>query len=263
MSKALVCSAAAIVLAWATSSADAQWGSIKGKVVIDEVPTLKPLIAKGDPAGIAKDPAVCAAQDVPDESLVVDEKTKGVANVVIYLRKKPEKADQIHPKFQNPEAATVLYDQMGCKFIPHIALVQTNQKLRVVSGDPIAHNTRGSPLKNMGFNFIVKPSDREGTDIPFKIAENQPIEVTCDIHRWMKGYLLIVDHPYSALTKADGTFEITDLPPGELEFRAWQERVGYVSPTAGERSFKVKVTAGKATEVPTIKLTAKALLEAK
>jgi hypothetical protein len=249
---------AALLLLLSTSSAEAQWGAIKGKVVVDEVPTLKPLVMKGDAA--AKDAAVCAAQDVPDESLVVDRKTKGVANVVIYMRRKP---DQMHPKFANPEMATVLYDQMGCKFIPHVAILQTNQQLQVVSGDGIAHNTRANPLKNQGFNFIIAPNDRTGIKVPFKAAENLPISIGCDIHPWMRGWLMVVDHPYAAVTDADGTFEITDLPLGEHEFRGWQELVGYVAPTAGEKSFKVNVTAGQTTEVPTIKLSTKSLLAGK
>jgi hypothetical protein len=258
MSRALICCAAAILLAGMTSSADAQWGAIKGKVIVDEVPTLKPLVAKGDAA--AKDAAVCAAQDVPDESLVVDAKTKGVANVVIYLRRKP---DMVHEKFNKPEAVSVLYDQKGCKFIPHVAILQTNQQLQVVSGDGVAHNTRGNPLRNQGFNFIIAPNDREGIKVPLKAAENLPVSIGCDIHPWMRGWLLVVDHPYAAVTDAEGNFEITDLPPGEHEFRGWQELVGYVAPAAGEKSFKVKVTAGQTTEVPTIKLSTKSLLAGK
>ena len=224
MWKALVWSAAAMLLALAPSSADAQWGSIKGKVVVDEVPTLKLLIMKGDAA--AKDAAVCAAQDVPDESLVVDPKTKGVANVVIYLRRKP---DQLHPKFEKPAAATVLYDQKGCKFIPHVAILQTNQQLQVVSGDGVAHNTRANPLKNQGFNFIIAPNDREGIKVPFKAAENLPIGIGCDIHSWMRGWLLVVDLPYAAV---DG---------GRREFRDYRSaprraRVPWLAGTRGLRS---------------------------
>jgi len=250
MSKALVRFAAALVCAAAAAPAQAQWGSIKGQVVLDgKLDPLKPLVKKGDAA--AKDAAVCAANDVPDESVVVDEKSGGIANVIVYLRKKP---DMVHPKFANPPRATVTYDQMGCKFIPHATVIQTNQKLNIISGDPIAHNTRATPLKNQGFNFIVPPSDRKGTDVPFKVAENLPIEVRCDIHPWMRGWVMVVDHPYAAVTAEDGTFEITDLPPGENEFRVWQEKVGYL-----EKSLKVKVESGKQTVVPTIKVAAATL----
>jgi hypothetical protein len=150
--------------------------------------------------------------------------------------------------------ATVLYDQKGCRFIPRVAAVRTDQQLNIVSDDPIAHNTRANPLKNQGFNIIIKPSDREGIKVPFKVAENLPIEIRCDIHPWMQGWVMVVDHPYVAVTGADGTFQIKNLPAGEHEFRVWQEKVGYLGAAAGEKSVKVKVADGKVTEMPTIKV---------
>jgi len=255
MAKVLVWSAAALICAAMTSSARAQWGSIKGQVVLDgKLDDLKPLVKKGDAA--AKDAAVCAANDVPDESVVVDAKTNGVANVFVYLTKKP---DKVHEKFNKPAEAEVIWDQMGCKFLPHAAIVQTNQQLNVRSGDPIAHNTRATPLKNVGFNFIVPPNDRKGTNVPMKQSERLPIAVGCDIHPWMRGWILVVDHPYAAITAADGTFEITDLPPGELEFRVWQEKIGYVNPTPGEKTLKLKVADKQETKVPVIKIPAASL----
>lgn len=235
--------------------AHAQFGSIKGQVLLEgDVPTLKPLVLKGD--GMAKDAAVCAANGVPDESLVVDAKTKGIANVVVYLRKKPAKID---PKLAAPPAVAVKYDQVGCRFVPHIAIVQTGQTVNVLNSDAIAHNTRANPLKNTGFNFIVSMNDQMGVPVnAMKQPELVPVSVGCDIHSWMRGWWLVVDHPYAAITKEDGTFQIDGLPEGENEFRVWQERIGYV-----EKSLKVNVKAGDTKSVPTIKVPVATLLEAK
>jgi hypothetical protein len=70
----------------------------------------------------------------------------------------------------------------------------------------------------------------------------------------MTGWWVVVDHPYAAVTDKDGNFSIKGLPEGEHEFRVWQEKVGYL-----EKSLKVKVVAGKETEVPTIKVPVKTL----
>jgi hypothetical protein len=249
----LVCGALAI--SCLPGVAQAQWGSIKGKVVLEgDVPTLKDLVKKGD--GSAKDAAVCAKDGVPDESLIVDSASKGIANVVVYLRKKPA---MINPALAKPAAAAVVYDQIGCKFIPHVAIVQAGQTVNVLNGDAVAHNTRGNPLKNQGFNFIVSPNDRQGIPVnTMKLGELLPVGVGCDIHPWMKGWWVVVDHPYAAVTAADGTFEIKDLPVGENEFRVWHERPGYV-----EKSLKVTVKAGATVDVPTIKVPVKTLLDAK
>jgi hypothetical protein len=226
--------AAAIGTGAATAAGD--WGSIKGQIIAGgAVKPLKPLVAKGDAS--AKDSAICAAQEVPDEELVVDEKTGGIANVVVYLQKKPAK---LHPDLEKSKDAEIVFDQKGCRFLPHVLLVRTDQKVRVLSDDAIAHNTHTYPLKNKQENFVVSPSDRTGVAVPsVNLVERLPAKVGCDIHPWMRAWWVILDHPYAAVTKEDGTFEIKDLPIGEHVFIVWQEKVGYL-----DKMYKVTVKAG-------------------
>ena len=71
-----------------------------------------------------------------------------------------------------------------------------------------------------------------------------PIQVKCDLHNWMLAYWLVLDHPYSAITQADGSFEIQNLPAGTHKFRVWHERVGYL-----ERKLSVEIQDGETTEL--------------
>jgi hypothetical protein len=244
---------AAMALAASAATAPGDWGTIKGQVVAaGPVDPLKLLITKGDAS--AKDSAVCAAHDVPDESLLVDSKTGGVANVVVYLQKKPTK---IHPELVKSKDGEVVFDQKSCRFLPHVLLVRTDQKVRVVSDDAIAHNTHTYPLKNKQENFVVSPNDRTGVVVPsVNIVERLPAKVGCDIHPWMQAYWVILDHPYAAVTKADGSFEIKDVPVGDHVFTVWQEKVGYL-----DKAYKVTVKAGdndlKPIKVPVATLSAK------
>ena len=241
------------VAAAVVGQAKGDWGSIKGQIVADgAVASLKLLVTKGD-AG-AKDSSVCAAQDVPDESLVVDAKSGGIANVVIYLQKKPAK---VHPDLEKSKEKEVLFDQKGCQFLPHVLLVRNDQQVRVKSDDAVAHNTHTYPLKNKQENFVVSPNDRTGGAVPsVTLAERLPAKVGCDIHPWMQAYWVILDHPYAAVTKADGTFEIKGLPVGDHVFTVWQEKVGYL-----DKMYKVTVKAGdnelKPVKVPAATLLAK------
>ena len=242
---------AATAVGAATVTAAGDWGTIKGQILAGGAVTpLKLLVTKGDAA--AKDSAVCAAEDVPDESLVVDAKTGGIANVVVYLQKKPA---TVHPDLEKSKNRTVVFDQKGCRFLPHVLLVRTDQQVTVLSGDAIAHNTHTYPLKNKQENFIVSPSDRTGVAVPsVNLAERLPAKIGCDIHPWMQAWWVILDHPYAAVTKEDGTFEIKDLPVGDHVFTVWQEKVGYL-----DKMYKVTVKAGandlKPVKVPVETLT--------
>jgi len=77
--------------------------------------------------------------------------------------------------------------------------------------------------------------------------------VKCDIHGWMKANWLVLDHPYGAITKKDGSFEIDLVPEGKHDFRVWQEQKGYIN-AGDKRGFEAKVKDGKTFDLGTIKL---------
>ena len=219
------CAMIALAVTALCSSAEAQWGTLKGQVVLDgDIPKIAPLVEAGN--ATAKDSAVCAAQEVPDEKLVVDPATKGIANVVVYLAKKPAK---VHPDHATSKEKEVVFDQKNCRFSPHVMIVRTDQQVRVKSGDAIAHNTHTKPVKNNSENLVISPNDRGGVALkPMSIVEKAPIQVTCDLHPWMAAYWVILDHPYAAITDEKGNFEISNLPVGTHEFMVWQESAGWL-----------------------------------
>lgn len=246
------CAAFALVGTGLGQSAHAQWGTLKGQVVLDgEIPKIKPLVAKGDAQ--VKDAAVCSAQEVPDEKLVVNPESKGIKNVVVYLTKKPAK---IHPTLEKSATPQVTFDQKGCQFLPHVLLVRTDQTVLVLSDDEAAHNTHTYPIKNRQDNFVVSPKDRKGVTVkPLTLSEKLPTKVSCDIHSWMVAYWVILDHPYAAVTDENGNFEIPNLPVGANEFSVWQESAGYL-----EKKYSVTIKDG-VNEQPPLKFTAKQILK--
>jgi hypothetical protein len=214
-------------------------GTFSGTILFEgDIPELPPAAAQGDPT--IKDPAVCLAQgNVPNESLVVNPKNKGMKNVFVYLPEAPAGAEV--PK---PPAEPVVFDQKDCRFLPHALLVQAPCKVLVKSDDPVAHNTRTSPLSNTPFNQSVAANDRKGLDLNYKKAERLPVEVKCDFHTWMKAYHLVLDHPWMAVTDDDGKFTIKDVPAGKHEFVIWQERKGYLN-----RKYAIEIKPGETKEV--------------
>jgi hypothetical protein len=101
---------------------------------------------------------------------------------------------------------------------------RTGQELIVLNSAPIAHNTKwDGGTKNPGGNETLQ-SKSEKKIPPVNANFNQPITINCDIHKWMSGYVWAFDHPYAAVTKEDGTYEIKNVPTGvEMKIVAWHE----------------------------------------
>jgi hypothetical protein len=255
---ALSAVAGGLVLSFATAdekdgAAGGEFGAITGQFVLDgDIPELKPLVEMGDAS--VNNAAICAAADIPDESLVVDPRTKGIANVFVFL----PKAGKVHPQLKESGKKELDFDQEGCRFIPRALVVRTDQAVRVKSNDDCAHNTKTNTLSNQPANFVLAANDRTGVEVKNRLPERRPIEVQCNVHPWMKAHWLIIDHPYGTVSDKEGKFRIVDLPAGEHEFVLWQERAGYV-----ERKYKVQVVAGKTTDVGTIKVPAEKFVDGK
>ena len=204
-------------------------GTLKGRVVyVGSYTPLAPLFAKG---AAAKDPSVCGVEAIPNETILV--KDGGLANTFIYLDKIPKGA--VIPAVGDP----ILFDQKVCVFTPHAMVVRVKQPIKILNADGAAHNTHTYPKKNTAFNSVVQPNDRSGVDLTYGQAEKEPFTVGCDIHSWMTAYHLPLDHPFGAVSAADGTFEIKDLPAGKHEFKVWHE-VGKMV----EKAFVVTIKPG-------------------
>jgi hypothetical protein len=213
-----------------------EWGDLEGKFVYDgKAPERKKL-------DTAKDMKCCGAFNVLDETLIVD-KDGGVANVVIYLKAKVT-AKQIHPDLEKGLAEKVLLDNKECRFTPHVSTVwQGKQTLLIHNSDECSHNSNLQPLLDKGVNPLLPPQKEEL--YKFGKEQNIPQPVSCNLHPWMKGYVLPRSNPYAAVSAADGTFKIEKLPAGEWEFQVWHENPGYLAtPEWKQGRFKLKIVAG-------------------
>jgi plastocyanin len=200
-----------------SATAAEEWGTLKGRFVYSgDAPS--PVELKAD-----KDVEVCGKHKLVNEELMVAA-DKGVANVVVFVR---DKSVKVHPDAAAAAKSTkVVLDNKDCRFEPHVAFVQAGQSLVVKNSDPVGHNSNIATLKNSPSNNLI-PAGGEAT-LTFKAAEAIPAQVTCNIHPWMKAWLVVRDNPYAAVSGPDGSFEIANLPVGELELQLWHEKAGYI-----------------------------------
>lgn len=187
------------------------WGTLKGTFKLQgAAPSLAPLDTGG------KNVEVCG-EKIPNDALIVDSATQGIANIVIYPRK-------VARVFDGEGAAPVpaVFDQKKCMFTPHVLGADIRVPLIMKNSDPVSHNTNFSPQGNTSSNATLATN----AEMEYKFTRplQYPAPATCSIHPWMKGYILGRSDPYFAVTAADGSFEIKNLPAGEpLEFQVWHE----------------------------------------
>lgn len=208
---------AIVAIGTCQSVAGADWGTLKGRFVYGGTPPAV-LELKAD-----KDVEVCGKHKLFVEELVVGD-DKGIANVVVFVRDKKVK---VHPDLAGAASEPIVLDNKDCRFEPHVAFVQVGQPLVIRNSDSIGHNSNIQTIKNAASNNLIAAGS--DTSVTFKSDEAVPAQVTCNIHPWMKAWVVIRDNPYCGISKADGTFEIPNLPAGELELQFWHEKAGYIA----------------------------------
>lgn len=201
-------------------------GVVEGTVLFSgSVPKRKPL-------RIETEEEVCLAKPHFDERLIVSPKRE-VQNVVVSLENPPPGSD---PAALGSEFAI---HQRNCTFVPHVVLVPVGVPLKVYNHDGILHNFHALGKRNRPFN-LAQPKHRKVLQRKFRRPEIVPIK--CDVHRWMKAYVVVVDHPFHAITDEEGHFRIEGLPPGRYGLHFWHE-------TLGELEKQVTVTAEQVTRI--------------
>ena len=135
-----------------------------------------------------------------------------------------------------PSSPAVL-DQKGCVYAPHVFGMMAGQELLIKNSDATLHNIHSMPKVNKEFNFAM-PKVVKKKKSTFAKSEPNPFYIKCDVHPWMKTWVLVSDHPYYAVTDESGNFTIENIPAGTYEVVCWQEKFG------SKRALQSKVTIG-------------------
>lgn len=160
----------------------------------------------------------------------------GIRNVVVSLHGVP--AGSKAPV--NPVTAKM--DQKQCVFVPRVVVIPVGGTVEFLNSDRLLHNVRGGGKENPPFNR-AQPHART-IAIGFKSPE--VLRVDCDLHSWMRGWIVVAEHPFYSVTNEEGEFVFENVPPGKYKLQAWQEILGRVNQ-------EVTVT-GEGTQTVTVRM---------
>jgi len=203
-------------------------GSVKGVVTLDGT------APKNEGIKMNADPVCVRENKTPQfqETYMVGSDGKSLANVFVYVK------DGLGNYVYDTPTEPARIDQKECRYHPHVFGMRVGQPLEILNSDPTLHNIHALPKNNSEFNNgqpiqgmkMTHTFDKPEVMVPFK----------CDVHGWMNAYVGVLPHPYYAVTKDDGKFELANVPPGTYTIEAWHEKLGPMtqSVTLGQKETK-------------------------
>jgi plastocyanin len=192
-------------------AAPAPGGEIQGRVLLaGDVPTPKKV-------PITIDQYVCGIEQLAGDLIVSG--AREVRNVVVWLENPPAGAPAA------PPPAPVPMDQKDCVFVPRIVLVPASGTVEFLNSDRLLHNLHSVSKDNATFNR----TQPKGRTIPITFGRPEIVRIDCDLHSWMRGWVVVAAHAFYALTDGQGRFKLDNVPTGSYVLRVWHERLGEAS----------------------------------
>ncbi len=202
--------AVGVALSGLMTAGAAQGGTITGSV------RFAGSVLEPKKLAVTVDHSVCGKEK--DAEDVVLSAGRGIRNVVVSLQTPPPDATWKAP------LPPVHMDQRQCVFLPRVVLVPVGGTVEFLNGDRLLHNLRTRNTANPAFNR-TQPKSRT---IPIAFSKPEIIKVECDLHPWMRAWVVVAEHPFYAITNDQGEFSLANVPPGKYSLRFWQEVLGNV-----------------------------------
>ena len=184
-------------------------GRITGRVVFEGTPP------PPEPVTMTKDKRVCDASKHTSEALVVDP-DGGIRDAVVAI-------ESIARGKAFPTGGRPVLDQRGCWFVPHLQLLPAGAAIDILNNDGILHNLHTFSEINPAIN-VAQPKFKKRITRSFESPER--VRVICDVHSWMSAWIVVIGHPYHALTAPDGAYALDQVPPGHYTLKVWHETLG-------------------------------------
>ncbi len=154
-----------------------------------------------------------------DESLLVDPKSKGVEGIVVSLS---QLVDGVQDLPAIPAKPVVRNE--GCRFSPHIVLSTPSDPLTVTNEDPFTHAISVAGLGGASLTSeVIQPKGKVEIG---KLSARGIYVLTCPLHGWMRGYVVVLKQGAAGVTSRDGTTLLSGLATGRRTVSIWHETLG-------------------------------------
>ena len=192
--------------------AGSSWGeTIKGNIRYAGAPIERKKVS------VTIDQYICGKEKEPEDLLLSP--NNGIRNAVVSLQHLPPGA-----KFDwNLPPAKM--DQKQCSFVPRVVIVPVGGSVEFLNSDRLLHNVRSTGKENPPFNR----AQPHGRTISFSFKQPELLRVDCDLHSWMRGWVVVAEHPFYAVTNDQGEFTLENVPRGKYTLQIWQESLGNVT----------------------------------
>gem|GEM_PF-427976 len=188
-------------------------------------------------APIASEAALNPAAMTPPRAVAVTAEG-GVRDVVVLLESPEARA-----RLAAAAPARVEIDQVGSVFIPHVTILPRGGTLAFKNSDGITHNVRVDEGGVTDRNYYLKG----GEEVTTVFRRAGRARILCDLHAWMRAYLVIADTPYGAVCDAEGRFRIEGIPPGRYMLRLSHPRL-----SARDGPLEIEIGPGQTVELAPI-----------
>jgi hypothetical protein len=149
---------------------------------------------------------------VLEETFLVNPENRGLENVVVSF----EDIQQ----GKKPLFSTVVIENRHCHFVPHVQAGMVGDSYEIRNLDPVLHNTHLHMEESTLMNVAMPPG---GKNIKKSLLQAGIINVKCDAHKFMQGWISVRDNPYFAVTDKNGNYKISGIPPGKYKIKVWHE----------------------------------------
>lgn len=110
-------------------------------------------------------------------------------------------------------------DQVHNQFAPRVLAIGVGTTVDFPNSDPWLHNVFStSQAKKFDLGMYAQGKVKS-------VTFDQPgvVDVRCNVHPKMEGYIVVNANPFVAVTDEQGSYSISDVPPGTYKLRVWQE----------------------------------------